>query len=198
MPPSMLNDTQRRAAIAAARASIEARVAGRTAAMPVSAGGLPPASGVFVTVKVQGDLRGCLGTLECRRHLLHEIARCAADAASEDPRFVPITEAQLADLSIEVSILGPLERIDPLAPGSVIVGTHGLVVEQGRHRGLLLPQVASERRWTAETFLDHTCIKANLQPGAWRGGGTIVYRFEAEVFGAGAGDDASADAREGS
>jgi AmmeMemoRadiSam system protein A len=186
----MLSDDQRRAAIATAHASIDARVAGRssgarrhaTSSTSGAAGDLPPASGVFVTVKVRGELRGCLGTLDCRRDVLEEIARCAADAASEDSRFAPVTAAELPALSTEVSILGPLERIDPLAPGAVVVGTHGLVVEQGRHRGLLLPQVAAERNWTADTFLDQTCVKASLPPGAWRSG-AIVYRFEAEVFG---------------
>jgi AmmeMemoRadiSam system protein A len=178
----MLNSEQRRAVLSVAHASIDARVAGR----PYSVGlvsGLPPAAGVFVTVKVLGELRGCLGTLECRHDLQHEIARCAADAASADPRFMPVTVEQLSGLTVEVSILGPLERIDPLASGAVIVGVHGLVIEQGRHRGLLLPQVASERRWTVEQFLDQTCIKANLPPGAWRHG-AVVYRFAAEVFGA--------------
>lgn len=178
----MLNDRQRGAAIAAARASIEARIAGRRAASSVGASDLPSASGVFVTVKVRGELRGCLGALECRRDLLTDIVQCAADAASEDPRFAPVTRGELPDLSVEISILGPLERIDPLEPDAVIVGTHGLVIEHGRRRGLLLPQVASERRWTAETFLDQTCIKASLPPYAWRTG-AVVYRFEAEVFG---------------
>ena len=190
----MLNSEQRRAVLAVARASIEARVAGRAfpLAMP---SGLPPASGVFVTVKVLGDLRGCLGTLECRHDLLHEIARCAADAASADPRFLPVTAEQLPGLTVEVSILGPLERIDPHGSGAVIVGVHGLVIEQGRHRGLLLPQVASERRWTVEQFLDQTCVKATLPPGAWRHG-AIVYRFAAEVVGAGAGDGGMDNAHE--
>ena len=178
----MWTDDQRNAAIAAARAWIEARVAGRRAPAGVVSAALPHAYGVFVTVKVRGALRGCLGALDCRRDLLDDIARCAADAASDDPRFPPVAPAELPELGVEVSILGPLERIDPLEPDSVIVGRHGLVVEQGRHRGLLLPQVASERRWTAETFLDQTCIKANLPPGAWRAGAAI-YRFEAEVFG---------------
>lgn len=178
----MLNEEQRRAALAAARASIEARVTGRRPPVDVAVDALPDASGVFVTVKVAGDLRGCLGTLECRGDLVDEIVRCAEDAASHDRRFAPVTAAELGELSIEISILGPLERIDPLAPGAVIVGTHGLVVEEGRHRGLLLPQVASERGWTAETFLDHTCIKASLPADAWRSG-AAVYRFEAEVFG---------------
>jgi len=184
----MLNDDQRRAVLAVARASIEACVARRPLTVAVPSG-LPPASGVFVTVKIRGDLRGCLGTLDCRQDLLQEIARCAADAASQDPRFAPITSDQLPAMSVEVSILGPLERIDPRLPGAVIVGTHGLVVEQGRHRGLLLPQVASERRWTAAQFLDQTCVKANLPPDAWQRD-AIIYRFDAEVFGAGAGHGA--------
>jgi uncharacterized protein len=183
----MLNSEQRRAVLAAARASIDARVTGRASPMP-AASGFPTASGVFVTVKVLGDLRGCLGTLDCRHDLLRETARCAADAASADPRFLPITADQLPGLTVEVSILGPLERIDPLSDGAVIVGVHGLVIEQGRNRGLLLPQVASERHWTVEQFLGQTCIKANLPPDAWRHG-AIVYRFDAEVFRADNGGD---------
>ena len=178
----MLNNVQRRALLAAARASIDARVTGRALPVP-AASGFPTASGVFVTVKVLGALRGCLGTLDCRHDLLREIARCAADAASADPRFMPITADQLPGLTVEVSILGPLEPIDPFRSGAVIVGVHGLAIERGRHRGLLLPQVASERNWTVEQFLAQTCVKANLPPDAWRHG-ALVYRFDAEVFGA--------------
>ena len=81
-----------------------------------------------------------------------------------------------------VSAGGPLERIDPLDPDSIVVGRHGLVVEQGWRRGLLLPQVAPEWGWDREQFLAHTCRKAGLPPDAWRRGAD-VYRFEADVFG---------------
>jgi uncharacterized protein (TIGR00296 family) len=79
-------------------------------------------------------------------------------------------------------VLGPLERIDPLAEDALTIGLHGLVVEQGRHRGLLLPQVATEWQWNVQQFLRQTCRKAGLTPDAWEHGAT-VYRFAAEVFG---------------
>ena len=109
--------------------------------------------------------------------------RCAADAASRDPRFNPVVPDELPDLGVEVSVLGPLESIDPQAPGAVVVGRHGLVVEQGRRRGLLLPQVATEWGWTADQFLRQTCVKAGLAPDAWQRGAQ-VWRFSADVFGA--------------
>ena len=103
----------------------------------------------------------------------------------EDPRFVDYfrsvtPESELAELSIEVSLLGPLEPVSSSA--EVEIGRHGLVIERGRRRGLLLPQVACEWGWDAETFLAQTCRKAGLPLDAWRSGARI-WRFEAEVFG---------------
>jgi len=179
----MLTDAQRRALLAIAWQSVVARVAGEQLAFLPPAN-LPPASGVFVTLKHHGRLQGCLGTLECLQDLGREVVRCAADAATIDPRFAPVTSEQLPGLSVEVSVLGPLEQIDDGRPFSecIVIGRHGLVIERGRRRGVLLPQVATERQWTAEQFLRQTCIKAGLDPDAYRSGAT-VYRFEAEVFG---------------
>jgi AmmeMemoRadiSam system protein A len=179
----MFTDAQKRALVEMARTAVAGhlgRQGARSADIPTAH--LPPASGVFVTLKRKGDLRGCIGTLECRRSLAEEVARCAINAASEDPRFQPVRASELDDLCVEVSILGALEPIDPLDPDAILVGRHGLVVEQGRHRGLLLPQVATEWGWDRDAFLAHTCRKAGLPPDAWRSG-ALVYRFEAEVFG---------------
>lgn len=176
----MLTDPQKRALLVLAKRAVMAQVAG-SALTVVDAIALPDASGVFVTIKRGGALRGCLGTLENRRGLAHEVARCAAESASDDPRFPPVTESELPELTIEISVLGPLERIEP-APGGFTVGRHGLVVEHGARRGLLLPQVATEWGWTPEQFLCQTCHKAGLPLDAWRRGAT-VYRFAAEVFG---------------
>lgn len=143
---------------------------------------LPEASGVFVTIKNDGVLRGCLGTLDCRGGLLQEVLRCAADAASADARFKAVVAEELTAISIEVSVLGPLEEIDPADPSAIVLGRHGLVVEEGRRRGLLLPQVATEWDWSRDQFLRQTCVKAGLQGDAWQRGAR-VYRFEAEVFG---------------
>ena len=185
----MLSDAQRREVLELARESVVARVTG-VAQPDREAVPLPIASGAFVTIKSGGQLRGCLGTLECRRGLATEVTRCAGDAAVDDPRFSPVRPEELSALAIEVSILGPLEPIDPLEPGAIVIGRHGLVVERGRRRGLLLPQVATEWQWTRDQFLSQTCIKAGLPPDAWQHGAT-VYRFDAEVFGDQADDDPS-------
>jgi AmmeMemoRadiSam system protein A len=177
----MLTDAQRQALVELARRSVVATVTG-SASPPALAFDLPDASGAFVTLKRRGELRGCLGTLQCQRGLAGEVARCAVDAATEDPRFPPVSAEELPELSVEVSVLGPLERINPGDPDAIIVGRHGLVAEQGYRRGLLLPQVATEWGWTVDQFLRQTCIKAGLEPDAWQRGAHIS-RFEAEVFG---------------
>jgi AmmeMemoRadiSam system protein A len=175
-----LTDTQRRSLVETARAAIVAKVAGHVGArMKLDA--LPTSSGVFVTVRISGQLRGCLGTLDDDCKLDEEVVRCAAEAASVDPRFPAVTPEELDALSIEVSVLGPLERVDPHQTGAFVIGEHGLVVEKGRSRGLLLPQVAVEWSWTPEKFLQQTCIKAGLSPHAWRSD-VAVYRFTADVF----------------
>ena len=177
----LLSDTQRRVLLDLARAAVEAQVAGATPP-DVPSIALPDATGTFVTVKMHGELRGCLGTLQCTAGLAGDVARCAADAASADPRFAPVSPAELEGLSIDISVLGPLEPIDPRTPDSIVIGRHGLVVEQGRRRGLLLPQVAPEWGWTTDQFLAQTCLKAGLSRDAWQRGAS-VFRFEADVFG---------------
>jgi AmmeMemoRadiSam system protein A len=177
----MLTDEQRAHLLIVARASIEQHLDGPAVTQAVLAD-LPDASGVFVTIKRRGELRGCLGTLQVGRSLAEEVARCARDSATEDPRFPPMSLEELPDSSIEISVLGPLEPIDPPAEQAIVIGTHGLVAEQGGRRGLLLPQVAVEWGWTPEQFLRQTCHKAGLPLDAWQHGARM-YRFAAEVFG---------------
>lgn len=177
----MFTEAQQRALVAIARRAIERSVSGSSPEAPV-AGDWPEASGAFVTLKKDGALRGCIGTLECRRPLAQEIARVAVSAASDDPRFEPVRPEELNQIDVEVSVLGPLESIDPLDPEAIVIGRHGLVVEQTGRRGLLLPQVAPEWAWDRETFLAQTCAKAGLPVDCWRKGAK-VYRFAAEVFG---------------
>jgi AmmeMemoRadiSam system protein A len=181
MRVARFTDAERRQLVALARAAVREATIGEPIAVPVP-GDLPEASGAFVTLKRGGRLRGCIGTLECRRPLPDEIARVAVSAAREDPRFNALHASELDDLHVEISVLGPLERIDPNDPAAIEIGRHGLVVEQGYRRGLLLPQVATEWHWDREEFLSQTCVKAGLPPDAWRTGAT-AYRFDAEVFG---------------
>ncbi len=177
----MLTEDQRQSLMAVARHAIAAAVT-RTSAVPLAATlRLPDASGVFVTIRCGGALRGCLGTIRDGLDLWEAVMRCAIDAATVDRRFSPVGPHELHELSVEISILGPLEAIDP-NPDAFTLGVHGLVVEANRRRGLLLPQVAVEWGWTAEEFLRRTSAKAGLQPNAWQRGAR-VYRFAAEVFG---------------
>lgn len=179
----MLTDVQKRALLQVARDAVHAQVTGVPASAPRDSDlALPAAEGAFVTLKRRGELRGCLGTLQCALGLAAEVARCAADAASDDPRFAPVAPDELGDLHVEVSVLGPLEPIDPFDAAAFEIGRHGLVVELGRRRGLLLPQVATEWGWTKEQFLRQASVKAGLPPDAWREGAR-VFRFAADVFG---------------
>jgi AmmeMemoRadiSam system protein A len=176
----MFTDAQKHALLNIAREAVKGAAGAPAATIDVS-GEFPEASGAFVTLKRAGRLRGCIGTLQCLRPLPEEVRRVAVSAAREDPRFSPLTAAELDGLDVEVSVLGPLEAIDPSDPSAFEVGRHGLVAEQGYRRGLLLPQVATEWGWNREEFLAQTCVKAGLPPRGWQHGVTI-YRFVAEVF----------------
>jgi uncharacterized protein len=177
----MLSEQQRRDLLEVARQSVLVRI-GISTTPPDPPHGLPDVSGVFVTLKNGGRLRGCLGVIDNVASLGAEVIRCAADAASSDPRFAPMDASELSTMTVEVSVLGPLERIDPFSPEAITLGRHGLVIESEHRRGLLLPQVATEWGWNREEFLRNTCKKANLPLDAWRQGAE-VYRFDAEVFG---------------
>jgi AmmeMemoRadiSam system protein A len=137
-------------------------------------------AGAFVTLHKRGELRGCIGHIEPTEPLGQVVPRCAVAACSRDPRFPPIAPVELEQIHIEISLLGPLEPI--AGPRDIEIGRHGLVVECGWQRGLLLPQVATEWQWDADAFLAHTCHKAGLPRDAWRRGAGL-WRFEAEVFG---------------
>jgi uncharacterized protein len=163
-----------------AREAIAAHVANAPAAVHNLDGVLGRPGGAFVSIHNHGDLRGCIGHIEPTEPLGRVVASCAVAACSTDPRFPAVSPAELADIDVELSLLGPLEAID--GPADIEIGRHGLVVEQGWNRGLLLPQVASEWKWDAETFLAHTCHKAGLPRDAWKRGAKL-WRFHAEVFG---------------
>ena len=176
----LTSESDRRLLLRIARDAIVAHVSGHSAAT-VDEGGLANRQeGAFVTLLKAGQLRGCIGHIEPDRPLPEIVAWCAVAACSRDPRFQPVTAIELPDLDIELSLLGALESI--AGPSDIEIGRHGLVVEQSWHKGLLLPQVAPEWRWTSEQFLAQTCRKAGLPLDAWKKGAQI-WRFDAEVFG---------------
>jgi len=137
--------------------------------------------GAFVTLKKNGALRGCIGFIAAEKPLYRTVLENALNAALSDPRFVPVKKDELDGISIEISVL--TEPVEVASPGEIVPGRDGLIIERGPYRGLLLPQVAVEYGWDRDTFLDNTCVKAGLNPGAWREKGTRIYRFEAIVFG---------------
>ena len=135
--------------------------------------------GVFTTLHLAEQLRGCVGYVLPACPLYRAVAETARAAAFEDSRFPPVTREEAPLLKIELSILS---RPQSVRPEEVEVGRHGLVISWHGHRGLLLPQVPIEHGWNRETFLDQTCRKAGLADDAWRKGASLE-AFTAEIFG---------------
>lgn len=176
----VLSQDDQRALFALARAAIEAHLGGAPPPpLPTGRPALEEVRGCFVTLRRGGDLRGCIGHPSARRPLAEAVRELAVSAAAEDSRFAPVARDELPALEVELSVLTPLE---PLDPRDVVVGRHGLVVRARGRSGLLLPQVASERGWDREAFLAATCRKAGLPPDEWRRPGAQVLAFSADVY----------------
>lgn len=137
-------------------------------------------AGAFVTLHLRGELRGCIGYIEPRFPLHETIEEAAQKAAFEDPRFLPLSSEEFNDVEIEISVLSPLRKISDIS--EIEVGTHGLVVDAGYTRGLLLPQVATEYGWGRDQFLSHTCRKAGLPADAWKKKDVTISIFSSRVF----------------
>ena len=137
------------------------------------------ACGVFVTVHVQGKLRGCIWVVETSEPLSSSIANCASGAALRDPRFPPVSEEELGAVEVELSLLS---RPAPLLVSEIEIGRHGLIVSKDGRRGLLLPQVAIEHKLSREQFLAETCRKAGLSGDAWRTNDVAILGFTCVVI----------------
>jgi hypothetical protein len=135
--------------------------------------------GAFVTIKLGGHLRGCIGYPLPYKPLAETIAEMAVAAATQDYRFQPLTAEELPRAKIEISVLTLPKSIQDV--GQVEVGRHGIIVSKGFAKGLLLPQVPLEYKWDRETYLRHGCLKAGLDEDEWRKGAQIEV-FEAQVF----------------
>jgi AmmeMemoRadiSam system protein A len=175
----MISDADRQQLLGLARETILAHVTGGPVPKAAFTGPAARRAAVFVSLHEHGELRGCIGHLETDTAIGDAVAHCARMACSADPRFPSVVKAELQALEIEISILGPLETIS--SPEEIEIGRHGVLVEQGRHRGLLLPQVATEWQWSSTVFVEQTCRKAGLSYDAWKRGASLC-RFEAEVF----------------
>lgn len=166
------------------------RIARATVSEFLCAGRIPPGrphrrsllanAGAFVTLHVDDELRGCIGTQSEDAPLYRAVQDMAVAAATRDPRFPPLRPEEIDSITIEVSVLG--DRTVVRHPREIEIGAHGLSITSRGQRGLLLPQVASEAGWTAEQFLAAVCTKAQLPADAWRSPDTTVERFTAQVF----------------
>lgn len=175
-----LSDEDRRSLLARARHAVSGVV------IHLDFPDLPPPSGrlsepgaAFVTVRCNGKLRGCIGRTSSEGALAETVVQCAISAALQDPRFKPLRNEEISELEIEISVLSELL---PLSPDQIEVGVHGILVIRHASRGLLLPQVAVERNWSAERFLEETCRKAGLPLHVWRDPETRLFGFTADVF----------------
>ncbi len=148
--------------------------------MPREEQALNERAGCFVTIKKNGQLRGCIGNFQSRKPLYQEVAEMAVAAATQDPRFPPLRASEIADIQLEITVLSPLEKIS--GPEDIVIGEHGIYLEQGFHRGVLLPQVATEQQWDVITFLEQTCNKAGLDRNAWQLPTTEIYRFRGQII----------------
>lgn len=143
-------------------------------------GNLNEKRGVFVTLRIDGQLRGCIGYAESEQPIAESIMDSAVKAATQDPRFIPLSLDELEDTVIEISVLSPLETLKDYR--TITIGEHGLYLESEQHRGLLLPQVAIENRWDRETFFVQLGKKAGIQDFHPGYPGVRIFTFTAEVF----------------
>ncbi len=169
-----------------ARDAIE-RAVGAKGEPRVDEGSITPAlmepAAAFVTLHEHGQLRGCIGLMRFDEPVWINVREAAVSAALNDPRFMPLDRSELPDVELEVSVLEPPVEVPD--PSGFEVGRHGIVVERGFARALLLPQVAPEMGWGAEEMLDAVCRKAGLASDAWRDRKTKLYVFESTCFGEG-------------
>ncbi|MCI0568504.1 MAG: AmmeMemoRadiSam system protein A [Acidobacteria bacterium] len=179
-PKELLTPPQQIEALSLVRSAVEIWVANEVRITPPASSSLNRIQiAAFVTLTLQGRLRGCIGSLGPREPLGATLVDCAISAACRDSRFSPVTKAELAQACFEVSTLTPLRLV--AGPQHIVVGRDGVLVEIGGRRGLLLPQVATRYGWDRETFLDHACVKAGFEAGDWRRGARL-WTFQAQVF----------------
>lgn len=137
-------------------------------------------SGVFVTLRKQGDLRGCIGSIIGEEPLWEGIRNNVLKSAFHDPRFPPLKENELEKVDIEISVMTPLQKIDDYK--KIRLGADGVIIRKDNHQAVYLPQVATETGWNLDQFLGHLCQKAWLPSNAYKSEGIEFYIFQALVF----------------
>lgn len=179
----LLNDQQKEELLKLARDTITLYVNSKEILKrEVDGSVLKETMGVFVTLHKGRQLRGCIGNIIGRKPLYLGVIDMAIASAAQDSRFMPVTEDELEDISIEISVLSPLKKITNAE--EIILGTHGVLVKDAFRSGVYLPQVAVETGWSKDEFMNSLCTqKAGMVPDAWKNGECEIYIFAAEVFG---------------
>ncbi len=175
----MFSLAQKQALLALARSALTSHFEQQRLSLPTDEA-FQPKRGVFVSLHIGDDLRGCIGYIKGYKSIAASVVEMAEAAAFRDPRFAPVEKRDLPSLNIEISVLGELVLLNPGEQPEV--GKDGLYIMHPYGSGLLLPQVAVEWNWDAHTFLREVCRKAGLNSGAYKDAESRVYRFSAEVF----------------
>jgi len=172
---------EKRTLIEIARSSIASVLQNKTLpTLKFQSEALKRVSGVFVTLRIGEELRGCIGYIEPLFPLALATQEVAVKAAIEDPRFMPVTLPEMQNITIEISVLSPLSELHDVE--KIEIGKHGLVIDAGYKRGLLLPQVATEYNWDRKQFLKQIALKAGLPPDAWKRSEVKLFTFTVEKF----------------
>jgi AmmeMemoRadiSam system protein B/AmmeMemoRadiSam system protein A len=136
--------------------------------------------GVFVTLNKNGHLRGCIGHIQPEEQLFDAVIDNTINSSTNDGRFKPVSEDELSDIEIDISVLSPIKKIS--GAEKFITGKHGIIIRLGGMRAVFLPQVATEQGWDREETLAHLCNKAGLPSNAWKDEEMEFFVFTAEVF----------------
>lgn len=182
--PPPISDQDRATLLKLARRSLVASVTGTypsslTDGLSIGAR-LKEKQGAFVTLKKDGRLRGCIGTILPRDPLYQAVIRNAKNAALNDGRFEPVTIAELQQIEIEISALSVPWRVSSYQ--DIVIGVHGIILARGGRSATFLPHVAPEQRWDRATTLDHLSRKAGLALTAWKDPTTLFHVYTAEVW----------------
>ena len=187
----IITDEEKKTLLAEARETIAAKLERRQPeyrlppvlekAIEEGSSALAKPCGAFVTLHLNGKLRGCIGRMSAVTALEKTVRTMAVEAAFGDPRFPPLDASEFGGISIEISALSPMERCED--PRSVKVGVHGLYLIHRFRSGVLLPQVPVKQGWNLDEYLDYICVKAGLPPHSYEAPGAELYTFTAVVFG---------------
>lgn len=181
MPEKMFDLKERQTLINLARNAIGEKLGRKPAPVDVhQTPNMEQKLGAFVTLHKKGSLRGCIGRFTSDVSLSSTIEEMAQAAAFEDPRFPSLSPKEFEEIDLEISVLSPMTRVKKV--DEIQVGRHGIFMQKGYKRGVLLPQVATENGWDRQTFLEHTCHKAGMEPNCWKDPETEIHIFSAEIF----------------